>query len=386
MLYDAIVVGSGPGGAMSAATLAGRGKAVLLVDRQPFPRDKVCGDGLPGNVMELLAQVGIDIHRTGLKHQQIYGIDLLAPSGKSLLVRERAKKYYSMVSPRQHFDTMLHHHALQHGAHFEVMDVDGPLYAPDGQRVVGIVQRQGTAKIEHEARVVIAADGASSAMVRSLRGRVSDPPETALAIRAYARLRRPLQTDPTVYFKYLRGLLPGYAWLFPTGRDTVNIGVGLFDQALYKQRGTPLKTLLSGFIDSLQHDFPLELEPNTTKSWPIPVWTNHASRVIKGVYLVGDAGRFVDALTGGGIYPAMVTGQLAAQAALFELEGLPHSQAAAMYDTRWRGSIGRSLQRLLWVQRWIGSRPAVLNTLVEVALALPPLRNSLMVSLAGQHA
>ena len=54
MLYDVIVVGSGPGGAIAAAVLAAQGKSVLLADRQEFPRDKVCGDGLPLNVMVML--------------------------------------------------------------------------------------------------------------------------------------------------------------------------------------------------------------------------------------------------------------------------------------------------------------------------------------------
>jgi geranylgeranyl reductase family protein len=387
MSYDAIVVGSGPGGAIAAATLAERGKSVLLVDRQPFPRDKVCGDGLPGNVMEMLVkELGIDVHKAGLKYQQIYGIDMVAPSGSTLLVREKPSPYYSMVSPRFHFDNMLHQYALSKGAKFEVMDIDCPLYSKDGKQIIGVVQRKGKTLIEHEARIVIAADGASSAITRDLRGRVAEPAETAVAIRAYARLKSPLRSDPTVYFKYLLDLVPGYAWIFPTARDQVNIGLGLFDQETYKQRGKSLKELLNEFSMAIQAEFPLEIEAGTLKSWPIPVWTNYDSRVVKGVYLVGDAGRFVDALTGGGIYSAMVTGQVAAHAVAHQLNGLHPADAAAMYDSAWRKGIGKSLQRLFWVQRWIGSKPKVFNTVFGVANAVPPLRSTLLTGLAGQHA
>jgi flavin-dependent dehydrogenase len=110
------------------------------------------------------------------------------------------------------------------------------------------------------------------------------------------------------------------------------------------------------------------------------------SRVVKGVYLVGDAGRFVDALTGGGIYPAMITGQLAAQAAIRQLAGMPATEAAAYYDAQWQGSIGRSLSRLLLVQRWVGSKPRVFNAIFALANAVPPLRFRLLNGLAGQHA
>jgi len=161
--------------------------------------------------------------------------------------------------------------------------------------------------------------------------------------------------------------------------------LGLFDQDVYKQRGKSLKELLNEFTEAMQFEFPLEIESGTLKSWPIPVWTNDDSRVVKGIYLVGDAGRFVDALTGGGIYPAMVTGQLAGRAAIHQLDEMHPADAAAMYDAGWRKGIGRSLQRLLLVQRWIGSKPPIFNTIFQVANALPPLRNTILTGLAGQH-
>ncbi len=58
MIHDVIVVGSGPAGAVAAATLAQAGKSVLMVDRQGFPRDKVCGDGLPSNAMKMTKTTG----------------------------------------------------------------------------------------------------------------------------------------------------------------------------------------------------------------------------------------------------------------------------------------------------------------------------------------
>lgn len=401
MIYDVIIVGSGPGGAVAAATLAKRGKSVLLVDRQAFPRDKICGDGLPGNVMELLVEgLGIDIKRYGLKHQQIYGIDLVAPSGMALEVREKPKAHYSMVAPRYHFDNMLHQHAVEHGAKFEIMEVDGPLFdkgsqgsnghsdpsANDSRRVVGIVQRKGKERIEHEAKVVIAADGAASPLARAVRGRVSDTHETAVAIRAYGKLKRKLDKDPVVYFKYLLSLVPGYGWVFPTGADTVNVGLGLFDQDKFKERGKNLKELLTDFLLNIEGEYPIELDKETIKTWPIPVWMTSESRVINGLYLVGDAGRFVDALTGGGIYPAMITGQLAGLAALRQLDGTSLAEATNFYDDGWRSGIGRSLHKLLMVQRWVGSKPVVFNGIFTVANALPPLRGKLLQSLAGQHA
>lgn len=387
MVHDVIVVGSGPGGATAAATLAAHGKSVLLVDRQAFPRDKVCGDGLPQNVMRMMInQLGIDPGKAGLKYQRIYGLSIGAPSGRALIVEEADRPQFSMASPRLDFDMLLHEHALRVGATFEVMNVEGPLLVKTQngkERIAGIVERRGKQTIEHEARVVIAADGASSPIARGLRGRVADPAETAIAIRAYGRLKRPMPYY--VYFKYKLDLVPGYAWIFPVAPDRANIGLGLFDQEAYKRRGHSLKRLLDQFIQELQAEYSFEIEPDSIKSWPLPLWVSSESRVVSGAYLVGDAGRFIDALSGGGIYPAMVTGQLAAQSAINELGGMDHAEAAALYDAGWRSGIAKKLRKAQLVQDYIASRPRVFNTLFSLATIHPTIKRTLLTSLAGEH-
>src|SRR5262245_56633834 len=57
--WDVVVVGAGPAGRPGARGLAGRGRRVLLVDREPFPRWKVCGCCLNGRALATLVQVGM---------------------------------------------------------------------------------------------------------------------------------------------------------------------------------------------------------------------------------------------------------------------------------------------------------------------------------------
>src|SRR5215831_9748400 len=279
MIYDAIVVGSGPGGAIAASVLASQGHSVLMVDRKAFPRDKVCGDGMPWRVLFLMKELGVDFHKAGAEYYQISGLTIKAPSGRWLTTYEDASQLpegtFSIASPRLSFDNVLHQHALKQGAKFEVMDVDRPLIVNNGgqEKVVGVVERKGKTYTEHEARVVIAADGASSPVARGLRGRVAEPEHTAIAIRAYARMLKPISSQ--VYFDFYSDLLPGYAWIFPVGPDRANVGLGLFDQEHYRQQKTSLKELLRDFQNKVKDEYPFEVEPKTIKSWPLPLWSSN---------------------------------------------------------------------------------------------------------------
>ncbi|MBX9624847.1 MAG: FAD-dependent oxidoreductase, partial [Gemmataceae bacterium] len=57
--WDAVVVGAGPAGSVTARGLARRGLAVLLVDKATFPRPKVCGCSLNAAALTGLGAVGL---------------------------------------------------------------------------------------------------------------------------------------------------------------------------------------------------------------------------------------------------------------------------------------------------------------------------------------
>src|SRR5688572_9561719 len=128
MLYDAIVVGSGPAGAIAASILASHGKSVLLADRQDFPRDKVCGDGLPVRVMMMLRNLDVNIHELGLEYQRVKSLSLTGPAGHTLITHEHGEDVFSMTSRRYSFHNVLHQHALRCGAKFEIMQVQATLF------------------------------------------------------------------------------------------------------------------------------------------------------------------------------------------------------------------------------------------------------------------
>ena len=58
-MWDAIVIGAGPAGATAARRLSAGGASTLLLEKQPLPRYKACGGGVPARTLELLD--GLDI-------------------------------------------------------------------------------------------------------------------------------------------------------------------------------------------------------------------------------------------------------------------------------------------------------------------------------------
>ena len=81
-IYDAIVVGAGPSGSTLALELAQLGHDVLLLDRESFPRDKACGDGVPPGTVELLTELGLGEALASAGFYEVTGITLGSPYGR----------------------------------------------------------------------------------------------------------------------------------------------------------------------------------------------------------------------------------------------------------------------------------------------------------------
>src|ERR1041385_7289418 len=76
-VHDVVVVGAGPSGAAAAYYAASAGLATVLVDRQTFPRSKVCGDGLSPRALRALDRMGLhDVATRGMRTAGIRVVDL----------------------------------------------------------------------------------------------------------------------------------------------------------------------------------------------------------------------------------------------------------------------------------------------------------------------
>jgi geranylgeranyl reductase family protein len=301
--FDALVVGAGPAGSLTAHHLASAGASVLLVDKARFPRDKPCGGGVTTRAARLLPfsidPVVEDVVDT-FEFRLRYG---------TRFERASSAEPLCLMTQRRRLDAFLAEQAAASGADFR-----------DGVRVSGLeVRDEGvSATVDGKpvsASALIGADGANGVTARGLglggdytygvafEGNIPYGP--ASDDRYRGRLVLEL------------GIVPGgYGWVFPKG-DHVNVGVGGWER-----EGPRLRKLLQRICEA--HglaDAPL----TELRGHRLPL-RRRESRLARGrAALVGDAAGLVDPLTGDGMYEAFYSARLASEAVVELLAGRAQS-------------------------------------------------------------
>jgi geranylgeranyl reductase family protein len=335
---DVAVIGAGPAGCAAAITLAAAGRRVLLADRARFPRDKCCGDGLTTAAVRRLESLGLDPAEVP-SFRPATELVVRSPSGRDIrLPLGEGPGVFAAVARRQDLDAALVALAGRAGADFV-----------EGARCVGAINEGAGVRLSFEgaeearARYVVAADGAWSPVRRMLAGpRETTRPPTArrpdwIAFRTYAEgVRSAAAGQLWVWFD--AALLPGYAWSFPLGDGTVNLGICLRHRAGPAAADLWESTLARPFAASLLGPAASLVAP--ARAWPIPVGIDRAELAAAGgrVLFVGDAACAADPFTGEGVEQALTTGVLAARAIA---AGTSPADAAARYSEDVAASIAR---------------------------------------------
>lgn len=303
MHYDVAIIGGGPGGSATAIAAARAGLQVLLCEKAPYGRDKVCGDGLTPRAIAALNELQID---HSIAHR-IDGLRMIAGKKQRELAWPTTDRFpnHGGVWPRNRFDNHLLDVAIAAGAEVRFECEALPLIE-DG-RAVGVV----VGAEEIRASLVVLASGAQGAAAKML-GAVRDPNETfGLAIRAYVPSPRHAERhlEACLSLRDEHGTpVPGYGWMFPAGDGTVNIGVG----ALSTMKGFKklnLNTLLDQYFSLVKEPWSLGDYIDKPRAWRLPM--SCVRRHGPGWVAIGDAAGFVNPMNGEGIDYALESGMLA---------------------------------------------------------------------------
>lgn len=314
---DVIVVGAGPAGAVLGWELARQGVSAVLVDGASFPRDKVCGDYVEPRGLRVLERMGclkalestapLPISRSAtfvgghrLYHGPIpfYGVRKDMPA-------------CGYIVPRRELDDLLLRTAAGAGARVEQGSYVTAVRR--GRRVVEVDVRGKRSTRTVRAPLVVGADGVNSIVARSAGLLAADPRYAAVAQRAYADGLEEDEGEAAFFFD--ADLFPGYGWAFPMAGGRINLGVGILDEARMRL-GVRVPDLFRGFVERLRRAHPRFRKVRLTRppvGGIVKTYGGAGPNHFAGGVLVGDAGSFVDPMTGEGISPAMESALIAAR-------------------------------------------------------------------------
>jgi flavin-dependent dehydrogenase len=322
--------------------LADRGYSVLLVDRSYFPRHKTCASWINRLAFERFSFLRNSL--SDLVENPFYGVAFYdrAIEREARYLESTPSGYLSL---RSKFDDGLRRIAMEAGTRFlggyTVADL---LEERDGVRVRLEDGREITG------RVLVGADGASSrvAVKAGLRKGWSpgdyvlcantDVPFSSERISAFYGDRFPFR----VFLEY--NGIQGYGWVFPKRRH-VCIGIG----ALLRD-GRSIRPLFRDFVKALRarNQIPQDLPDERTYFDLDPVGGVYRipSLVHGRVMLIGDAAGFVSGSTGEGIYPAMVSAEVAVGLIHQAMKSPSPASVLEGYNAKWRAELGDYVKRL----------------------------------------
>ena len=335
---DILVVGGGPAGLVAARAAAERGCEVLLVERDPAIGLPVrCGEGVGSKGLEEFLDPCNG--EASWVSRRITRVEFRSPNGSVVRVGHGDIGY---VLDRSQFEPALAEQAVGAGATIRVgAEVSG--LSRDGAAWVARVN--GDERVR--ARIVIGADGVESMVGRwagiDTRVRAKDMESCAQV------LLDDVDVDPdAIVLHFGNEIAPGgYAWIFPKGPRSANVGLGVV--ALRARR--PAMGYLDDYVSTT---FARGTLKNKTVGGVI-VQTTVRRTVADGIMLVGDAAHMINPLSGAGIVNGMKAGRMAAETAAEAIaEGDTSEKRLGEYHQRWMELLGRDHERFYRVKEALG--------------------------------
>jgi digeranylgeranylglycerophospholipid reductase len=299
-VYDVVIIGAGPGGALAAKVLAEKGLKVVILDK----KSKV---GIPAHCGEGLSRYAVESNGLPVEEEwirlRVKGARIFVPNGKSVLTPGEG---YAVDRPT--FDQSVARKAVAAGAELHMETAARGMEHKDGIWTVT------TNKGEFQAPFVIGADGVGSAVAgwAGLQGNTDAiggyqykfDSDYVHANMPYTFNGKNCLTDEWLDFHFTPSAYPqGYVWVFPRG-DLYNIGI-------CGNKG--YKKALEGFLKEHNLDPKKAVGKNMGR---IPRSGILPKYVKDQVLIIGDAGGLTNPVTKGGVHAALYSGRLAAEAIL----------------------------------------------------------------------
>jgi geranylgeranyl reductase family protein len=317
--FDVAIVGAGPAGSTCAAFCAEAGLRTVVIDREKFPREKVCGDCLNPACWPVLERLEIASRVRDLAHASLERVEFIAIDGQEVAVD--LPRDQEIAIKRSLFDQLLVARAHELGA--EVRQ----------ETTVTTLTRDPVWKIESNrceiflARILVGADGRNSTVAR-LCNLLPRPERERIALQSHVPL--PRDFGKRVVLQLLPG---GYSGQSPVDDAELNVCL------VSKPQGIGALKSWAGKRFGVSSDHVWRTITPLTRTPISPVHEN--------LFFIGDAARVVEPFTGEGIYYALRSGSLVANAIIKLIRGEDRQLALRVFTQQYAAMY----RRRLWINR-----------------------------------
>jgi menaquinone-9 beta-reductase len=342
--FDVAIVGGGPAGSSCAAFCALAGLQTIVLEREKFPREKVCGDCLNPSCWPVLERLGVAQPVRNLPHSKLRSVKFIAIDGREVIVDLPTGENCELSVKRSLLDDLLLRRARELGT--DVRE----------QTVVTVLAKNGSWKIQtaagetFHARILIGADGRNSTIAR-LCNLLPRPTRERVALQAHVPLPGDFGDQIVLQF-----LPEGYSGQAPVNESELNLCLV----------GMP------GTISRLRRWAESHFAITADQAWRTitPLTRSPVCGTHENLFFIGDAARVVEPFTGEGIYYALRSGELAAHAIAKTFRGDDRRSAlrefTCAYAKMYRGR--------LWINRLARAavlRPRIGSSFVHTARINP---------------
>lgn len=351
--YDAIIIGGGPSGSTVATLLAQQGHKTLLVERTQFPRFHI-GESLMPETYWVFKRLNMLDKMKASHFVKKYSVQFTNPAGKDSQpfyfdekVPHECSQTWQIV--RSEFDQMMLENAAEHGVEvWTPANVTDILLEPgnsDLPRATGIVvSKAGEAPRTVHAKVVIDATGTNALLSRKLNIRKRDPMLRKQSIFAHYRgARRDVGKNEGATLVLATPNQDGWFWYIPLPDDIVSVGVVAEPESL-QGRGSPEQVLDEEIRNCRGLD---DRMTNAVRVGEVRVLSDFSYRSSRcagdGWVLVGDAFGFLDPIYSSGVFLALKSGQMAADAIH---EALVNNDCSAECLGKWGPELCEGMQAI----------------------------------------
>jgi len=382
-----IIIGAGPAGAGTSFFLSKNQIPHIVIEKDVFPRDKVCGDACSGKTALVINRANpewlTEILGDDKSFLPSWGITFVAPNGKALdipfsLNRTKETKAPGFTVPRLVLDNFLFQ---KMPSPYCTIYQDAKVNAIDSTAgKVRINMTHNATEYEITAPVIVGADGDKSIVRKKYLSENTAPKTYAVGLRAYYEGVTGMHADNFIELHFLPEMLPGYLWIFPLPNGMANVGVGILSERIRDKKINLREQMLAAIKNNPQISprFANAHLVDKIQGWGLPLAMQRQPLSGDNFMLTGDAACLIDPFSGEGIGNALYSGMLAAAGIKQAIDQNNYSASffKEAYDDVLYKRLGDELKISATLQR-LCKYSWLFNFVVNKAYKSPALRNTI---------